>query len=384
MTSKLTPHAESPEISGLLYKKRGGFGKMMPNSWQYRLFILSRDGVLTYYDTEVPDNKDIFDNKERGRIDLKGVRFELLTDTGEGAPTPHALTIQPEDSEKWRLCADTKEDHTRWWKAIEKFIQDRADRNTAIAQLTIQSDDDTESPTGGSKNRFSRAGDGSLSKSNTPMNNQPAPATFSSDTASSPLPVPTKALQQALASPSTAPATKKGKGLKLQKEAGMVSQDVMEWGLVMIIVNICLYGVLRSGSSPSDKLIYIAALNIVVGHSLFLRARRAARSNSGSIATVNVTPAHAPGLEPMSGTGATLPKRPSFTPASGSSARPAAHALTASALSAPVVVDYGDSVSAGRALLMQGKKPVAGTIPARILDFCTAGHCVYDGLLCVG
>lgn len=40
---------ERPEISGLLYKKRGGFGKMMPNAWQYRFFTLTKEGILSYY-----------------------------------------------------------------------------------------------------------------------------------------------------------------------------------------------------------------------------------------------------------------------------------------------------------------------------------------------
>lgn len=29
-------------LSGLLHKKRGGFGKIMPNSWQYRFFTVSK------------------------------------------------------------------------------------------------------------------------------------------------------------------------------------------------------------------------------------------------------------------------------------------------------------------------------------------------------
>ena len=31
-----------PQLSGLLHKKRGGFGKIMPNSWQYRYFTVSK------------------------------------------------------------------------------------------------------------------------------------------------------------------------------------------------------------------------------------------------------------------------------------------------------------------------------------------------------
>jgi hypothetical protein len=32
----------SPDISGVLHKKRGGFGKMFPNAWQHRFFTISK------------------------------------------------------------------------------------------------------------------------------------------------------------------------------------------------------------------------------------------------------------------------------------------------------------------------------------------------------
>jgi len=97
---------------------------MMPNSWQYRFFILSKEGVLTYYDTDGPENKDVFEGKERGRLDLRGIKYDLVMEPTEGAPTPHLIIIQPEEGERWKLCADTKEDHARWWRLIEKFAPD--------------------------------------------------------------------------------------------------------------------------------------------------------------------------------------------------------------------------------------------------------------------
>jgi len=114
---------ESPEITGLLYKRRGGFGKMMPNAWQFRLFVLSKEGVLAYYDTDLSDCKDGTSlDKDRGHIDLKHINFELTLELVEGAPTSHVLTIIPDDgSEKWRLCAETKDDHMRWYKVFEKY-----------------------------------------------------------------------------------------------------------------------------------------------------------------------------------------------------------------------------------------------------------------------
>jgi len=114
---------ESPEITGLLYKRRGGFGKIMPNAWQFRLFILSKEGILAYYDTDLTDSRDGTSlDKDRGHIDLKHIHFDLLSELVEGAPTPHVITIAPDDgSEKWRLCAETKEDHIRWYKVFEKY-----------------------------------------------------------------------------------------------------------------------------------------------------------------------------------------------------------------------------------------------------------------------
>lgn len=133
---------ESPEITGLLYKRRGGFGKIMPNAWQFRLFILSKEGILAYYDTDLSDSKDGTSlDKDRGHIDLKHLHFDLLSELVEGAPTTHVITIVPDDgSEKWRLCAETKEDYMRWYKVFEKYchlIKDKDHNNTSSSMMTL-------------------------------------------------------------------------------------------------------------------------------------------------------------------------------------------------------------------------------------------------------
>jgi hypothetical protein len=56
-------------LNGFLYKKRGGFGQHMPNSWQFRYFTI-KDGFISYYDTEDK-------SKFRGRIDLT-TDFEIM------------------------------------------------------------------------------------------------------------------------------------------------------------------------------------------------------------------------------------------------------------------------------------------------------------------
>jgi hypothetical protein len=359
MSSKLTSHSESPEISGLLYKKRGGFGKMMPNNWQYRLFILSKEGVLTYYDTEIPENKDIFDSKERGRIDLRGVKFELYVDTTEGAPTPHTIVIQPEEGEKWKLCADTKEDHARWWKVIERFQNEHSDKGKN-AMLSIQSDDDQDSSTPArKKSQISpRLPENDASKLTSPGGINVSSSTDSSG--ASPVPIPSRP---------AAPVSSKKHRLKLGKESSIVSQEWVEWSLVLIIVNICLYGIVRT-TSLFDRTFYAIALNVVVAHSLHLRGHRAAvqaaRANELAEATADSAPSSSVPPAPRT----TSPeKRQSFSAASN-----ARHATqiaapvgaAGSTLSSPVsttsgAADSAGSASAGKSLMSQGKKPIAGT-----------------------
>lgn len=345
---------------------------MMPNSWQYRLFILSKEGVLTYYDTEVPDNKDIFESKERGRIDLKQVKFDLTTDPNEGAPTAHTLIIQPEDSEKWKLCADTKEDHSRWWKSIEKFALERVERSTA-ASLAVQSDDDVESSplaSRGMRRVSQRPSELDTVKSG-PIIGSLSTESFASPKSlgsqkvsalafpgNSPLPTPVATLQAA------APV-KRARGLKLQKDSGFVSQDWMEWGLIMVIVNICLFGALRSGSSLAERLFYLAALNVVVGHSLYLRAYRL--TNASTSTTTGTPAAGSAGGETAGAAAQGVPTAPSTATGSSPEKRPSV--VGAAAVPRPSLVGNAagpiiseQSVSAGRSLMMtQGKKPVAGT-----------------------
>jgi len=250
---------------------------MMPNCWQYRLFILSKDGVLTYYDTEVPDNKDIFDSKERGRIDLKAIKFELITDSTEGAPTHHTIIIQPEDGEKWKLCADTKEDHSRWWKAIEKFVP--LERSAAMrpSLLNMQSDDEAElmSPTG-------KRGSKRMEALTSPLAAKQSHNNYIYDNTDQPVTTPTVSPKSQ--SPVPAPAPTGKRRLKLGKESSSFSVDWMEWVLVMVIVNICLYGIIRT-DDLMNRVMYAIALNAVVGRTLQLRAHRHATASATATAT---------------------------------------------------------------------------------------------------
>lgn len=97
---------ESPEIAGLLYKRRGGFGKIMPNAWQYRFFLITKEGILLYFDTtEVPE-EGYSESRARGRLDLRSLPYELNMDFIEGAPTQFYIQIAIPNEEKWKLCAE--------------------------------------------------------------------------------------------------------------------------------------------------------------------------------------------------------------------------------------------------------------------------------------
>lgn len=350
MSSKLTSHSESPEITGLLYKKRGGFGKMMPNCWQYRLFILSKEGVLTYYDTEVPENKDIFDSKERGRIDLKSIKFELITDATEGAPTPHTIIIQPEkDGEKWKLCADTKEDHSRWWKAMEKFTP--VERSLVRPSLlNMQSDDenDVSSPgrRGSKRIDITKGNTGGTPAAKQTHNN------FVYDSSEPPVVTPK--------SQSPVPAPQAGKRrLKLGKESSTVNIDWMEWAMVMAIVNICIFGIIRS-DGLINRAIYITALNAVVGRTLQLRAhRQATAAASATNASASSRPDNR--QHERSPSDASLPGRDrvrtnSLVPVVAASAASAVAQLSETA--SHIVGDVGTQRTAG-------SKPLAGMLTGK-------------------
>lgn len=134
---------EIGETSGLLYKRRGGFGKMMPQNWLQRYFVISKEGFLTYYDTDLPDKINI-DTKSRGKIDLKTASYEFLEDqsaaTELGEPTPFSIIIIPFGEERWKLCASTKEEFEKWTKGLQQIaIKVRNDSSKAIEDSGLKS-----------------------------------------------------------------------------------------------------------------------------------------------------------------------------------------------------------------------------------------------------
>lgn len=128
------------EMCGYLQKRRGGFGRHMPNAWQQRYFTL-KDGIMYYYEDSGSDSRP------RGKIDLKTENCDFMNGlVFEGAPTPYTMQIIPGGwEEKWKLCATTKEEMENWVAAIMKHITDETKRKPQ--QINIRSyvsDEDDE------------------------------------------------------------------------------------------------------------------------------------------------------------------------------------------------------------------------------------------------
>lgn len=288
----------SPEVAGLLYKRRGGFGKMMPNAWQFRFFAITKDGVLLYFDTESFD-ADFDINKARGRLDLRATPYEYSTEPIEGAPTIYAIQIGSPNEEKWKMCAETKEDQTRWCKTLEKFLLEKSVRSKVLNNANTG--DASAPPSSPSSSNTGRDIDLKpvLSAPASPVitesksfRDTASPSSPSRETTTIPTPTlpatskeaaPSKSVQQPPKVTATAPAApavntgkssrqKKG-GLKLASKKSFIDQESIEWYLVIVIINISFIGVWRSKSFLLTVL-YILISNVVVGYTLKLRYER--------------------------------------------------------------------------------------------------------------
>lgn len=259
-----TGFLESPEISGLLYKRRGGFGKMMPNAWQYRFFAVTKDGALLYFDTEIPD-VDHLETKARGKLDLKAANFEISTEPIEGAPTPHALSIAAANEEKWKMCSDTKEDQARWLRVFSKYMLPE-NKSLSRGPISYTSDDD---------DRPSRG----LSKTSSTIVSNPPSSAATKDEQPKPVISPTNSVQaESSAKLAASTHTQHNNNKKRLKASTHVApnyddRDKYEIILVLAIVNICFIGLLRAASVLA-MMFFVSIGNFVVAYTLRLRASR--------------------------------------------------------------------------------------------------------------
>lgn len=284
--------SESPEIAGLLYKKRGGFGKMMPNAWQYRFFTVTKEGILQYFDTEIPD-AEVLDSKARGRLDLRSV-LEVTTEGIEGAPTGYPIQISIPSEERWKLCAETQEDQTRWCKILEKFSSKKSKTILPTPRLDSEIEKLKSPSTNSDPYNSSNENPGNLTTTNELVASNPTIQTLS-PTPSSPLlasqnstPIAVVESKHLATHPVKATAHQKSskKRLKLAAQRAFLGQEWSEWLLVVIILNISYFGILVAQNIMS-KIFFIVVGNFIIGYTLNFRSNRVEKS--GEVKNTNIS-----------------------------------------------------------------------------------------------
>jgi hypothetical protein len=220
---------EAPIVSGLLYKRRGGFGKMMPHSWQQRFFKITKDGFLCYFDNDCPEGiRNLSEGKLRGKIDLHEVQYDFTDDNAleSGAPTSYLIQLTPLHDEKWKLCASNKEEFLKWSKAIQDICD----------------------------------------KKEYPRRNGLVIDAYVSDAEEEKVEVPDKKVVKPLG-----PNISKNR-LKLKTNTSHSLFDMIELFLTLLIMNFCFY--LAYYSDFKGKIIYIAIANFITGKTLIQRNSR--------------------------------------------------------------------------------------------------------------
>ena len=217
-------------VSGYLYKRRGGYGRYVPNPWQHRFFTITKAGVCKYYaEEDLQKDVDFFKNTPRGSMDLRAVRYEFIKDSVfDNSPTPYAMQIIAENSdEKWKLCADDKHSMVKWSLVFEKFAtEDLVDTANGPSQPIYHSDDDD------------------------------AVENIKKETKASVI----------LKRPKT------GKALKLQTKEGLSGSAFTEFITSIIIMNCCFYW--ASTSTDHFSWVYIMLANFVIAITLHNREKR--------------------------------------------------------------------------------------------------------------
>ena len=246
---------EFDEISGQLYKRRGGFGKHMPNAWQSRFFSI-RDGILFYY-----EGGDEY-KQPRGKVDLKAEGVVVSTGVPfEGAPTPYTIQLCPSGwEEKWKLCAETSDDMERWVAIIEKHINDNAKRAPPALSLKDYTSDDEgvesipRSPRSATKHVENKTPSSEVKGTPTA---EIAQKSVVSHAAPKSDPIPTD------------PRKPRRRGLKLKSTSS--DSDLVELAITLLLSNTCFYFAYTS-QSIFISLFYFSIANIVVFHTLSLRS----------------------------------------------------------------------------------------------------------------
>lgn len=303
--SPLKPNLEigseviNTELSGYLFKRRGGYGKLTFNPWQLRYFTI-KDGYLSYY-----ENQESPESESRGSFDL---REEFDMQGGpcsiEGSPNSFTIQLSIPNEEKWKLCAENKDEYLKWKTAINGFWGLKG--STARTPKKVD-ESGYSSPNPSIVQRLSTIGSSGISAiaSSGSLSAQPTPRSVdsSSNNSDSGRDTSPKVSMNNLASVSTidptpkvptpaaitggtsdtigAPSTKQPrKILKAKVSSGMINSDQLELLMVIIIFNISLIMFNQSSSSLMSGL-YVIIANFVVIQTLLLRAERSKTSRAG-------------------------------------------------------------------------------------------------------
>jgi hypothetical protein len=258
-------------MKGLLHKKRNGFAKLnlLGKTWEYRFFMLSVDGILSYYEmgtSPLPSSlNDTDDQKARGSINLKERKFTLISEPLlDSAPTAFALEIDIEGEENWCMCADAENDYKMWCLEIENFVKHPAvgtvstpNRKRSIFNFgsdpkkttndNLEHEDDYHQQTGASKNGNMNPNTNSYqSNTNNSRTNGTNGNSQSNNNNNNPNPSPSRKLgaSRRLSSSKGGAKGKGSSGLKLNKKASASYLNEMlntELLLTIAIFNTCMY-----------------------------------------------------------------------------------------------------------------------------------------------
>ena len=275
------------EMSGYLHKRRGGFGKHMPNAWQPRYFIV-RDGWMYYFEEKK------LNARPRGKIDLQSELVTLVVNLHfEQSPSPHTLLINPGGyEEKWKLCAANSDDMEQWCNCINSYINNEHKRKPAKLLLPVyHSDNDDDEDCSETSDEGSISLDRLSSKdphsdlpflsSTSPKNNMKSPRNVSFETTDK-LNVKASSAAVAAATTSKPKANTKVKDINPGKATAKFRSpdisDTSETVLTLLLMNLCaIFAIL------TDKILLKAAYsilgNVVMVHTLYLRSNRVDKQN---------------------------------------------------------------------------------------------------------
>jgi len=212
------------------------------------IIIIYKDGILRYYDAE--SNAYSADNKPRGRLDLKVVNYCFIKNEHiDGAPTQYIMQIAPANNEeRWRLCAETKEQYEQWCEVLESYLHKKETLNDAQGVLYASDDED------GSVN---------VKKEKTKENNR---SSMIIDTE-----------RKSVVARRSSIKGKKG-GLKVASKGSFINPETIESFSALVIMNLSFY--MATKSSTIVSIIYIIISNYVISKTISLRAERLKTANT--------------------------------------------------------------------------------------------------------